>query len=203
MKYTSLGLTACLLLAMQTTALAADAVWKSPSFNFASVRYVQFRDITMPESMADRPLVQKTIQYAMENAAGSLKNVRVYRADAPAALIDVYVDGEVESYGETRYLVPASASTSLKSSSQTVLRYDPPTRTYYDEKITRYWTEISDHNAYYDYRSNVGIRFKLIDAKTGEVVYTYYKQPSNDKKSDAVQDISKSLGKELKKLFDK
>lgn len=203
MKLRILAWTMGLCFLTNLVALAADSVWKAPDYSFSSIRSVQFRNLDVPENIKNRPLLQKTIAYALETSAAQagIKNVTFYRFDAPTAQPDVYIDTTVESYNEVKSFVEASASTTLRSSTKTVQLYDPPTRSYYNETRYSYWTDITDQPGYYIYQANVGVRMKWIDAKTGAVIYTYYKKPSNDTRTDAVQDIGKSVAKELKKLW--
>ena len=161
-----------------------------------------FRHFNLPADVGQNEFAIKTIYYAIKDEAGDrLKKVKVdYSPDGG----DYYVTGDVYQYdrGES-WVEPRAAASPHLVHEETFTWRDRQgkshtgRRSYYRTREE----DITDYHGYYTFWYRVGMNLRLVDARTGQVIYSKSGENTNDYYGDALRSILKDFYKDVDKLI--
>lgn len=169
----------------------------------AGVPTLGFRNFSLPWSASQDEFAIKTIYYAIKDEAGdTLKKVKVdYSPDGG----QYYVTGDVTRYdrGET-WNSPYAMVSPHHTSTQKFTWTDNKGYSHTGER--RYYSsnddDITDHFGYYSFWYTVGMNLRLVDASTGNVIYSESNEDTDpDFYGDALRHILNKFYKNVDKLI--
>ena len=158
-----------------------------------------FRELSLPAEAAQDEFAIKTIYYAFKDEAGDqLKNFKV--DDMPNAG-QYYVTGDITEYRRGETWNPPCVTTSVGQISEEKRKWYDKNNVEQTMKIKKYATQIYDHYGYYSFYYRVGAHLKLVNAKTGEVVYSKKDTASDSERyANALRSILKDFYRDIDKL---
>ena len=158
-----------------------------------------FRGLNLPWEASKDEFAIKTIYYAFKDEAGDrLKNFKVDYAPNAG---QYYVTGDITDYHRGETWNPPYATTSIEEVSEEKKKWYDTNGVEHTMKIKKYATRINDHFGYYDFYYRVGARLNLVNAKTGEVVYSRTATASDSERyANALRSVMKDFYQEIDKL---
>lgn len=155
-----------------------------------------FRALQLPAAAARDEFAVRTIDYAYKDEAGD--RLKKFKVDYAPNAGQYYVTGEITDYRYREAWHQPYVTTSLA-------KVFEQSKKWYDEKgtehtmtIRKYRTQIYDFFGYYSFHYDVGAHLQLVNAKTGDIVYSKELEASDTERyANALRSIMKDFYKEI------
>ena len=163
---------------------------------------VGFKDIALPSNVSSDEYSLKGAYFGMKfEASEKLKGFNVITDNTSDKDLDYYVTGTVDRWEmQSTWHLP-TVTTWAKLISTTEEKWTDSKGKEHKMKTKKYRDEITDHYAYWSFTWNVRATFRLVDAKTGQVVVSESGTEFDDKPMDAYRKILRNFYKEVNKHF--
>ena len=163
---------------------------------------IGFKNINLPPAVGGDEYSLKSAYFAMKfEAMDKLKGVSVITDATSTQQPDYYVTGDVSTWKlvSTWHLPHVTTRADIISTEKEKWK---DVKGNEHTKYTRKYKEvIDDHFAYWSFEWHIGATFRLVNAKTGQVVASYSNYERNDKPMDAYKKILRDFYKEVNEHF--
>lgn len=159
---------------------------------------IGFKNINLPRDVGGDEYSLKSAYFGMKfEVMDKLKGVSVITDATSDKQIDYYVEGDVSTWKMSSIWHAPHVTTRAEIVSTEKDKWKDAKGNEHTKYTRKYKEVIDDHFAYWSFEWHIGATFRLVNAKTGQVVVSYSNYEMNDKPMDAYRKILRDFCKEV------